>query len=425
MICVKCRAPLERIDLGKGVSLESCPVCHGAFYEDAELALRLEPQSTKDSGLSCPRCGKEMQRVSLYRDGLLLERCEDCRGYWFDVREIDRLRKLSGKEQILAGARRASNDRDADTASYINVPDSSTLGEDSWGPVKHFENRTYKHFQTAKAVVTYVLGEFYWRVKVGDQAVVRDFVCPPYLLSQERTQDESVWTHGEYLEPEEVWAAFKQPGAPPARRGVAPAQPNPRMDAHRMLNWFGALAVGAVVVYAAFSAFSQKKVVHESSHVFYATLPEKSFVTPEFELTGRKSNVKVDIETNVHNRWAYFSMALINSDTGEALDFGREVAYYWDDEPWGEGSPKDSVYLPPVRSGRYYLRVEPESDAGAVAYKLRVTRDAPRPGLLLLALLALALPLPYIWMRYWMFEVERWNQSDHAISIDAGGEDDE
>jgi hypothetical protein len=45
----------------------------------------------------------------------------------------------------------------------------------------------FKLFERAIAQVEYVLGEFYWKVEVGEEVTTRDMICPPYMLSVERS----------------------------------------------------------------------------------------------------------------------------------------------------------------------------------------------------------------------------------------------
>jgi len=147
---------------------------------------------------------------------------------------------------------------------------------------------------------------------------------------------------------------------------------------------------------------------------------EPSFVTPVFELKGRPSNVELNIQTDLDNSWAYFNLALINQDTGHAWDFGREVSYYHGvdgGENWSEGKSTDSVRIPSVPSGRYYLRIEPELDpkhAGAMSYEVTVRRDVPSYLFFLLAMALLAIPPLLTTMRIGAFETARWRESDYA-----------
>src|SRR6218665_2196959 len=67
-----------------------------------------------------------------------------------------------------------------------------------------FQNKDFKLFDDSTAKVDYVLGEFNWRVKRGEKARIQDFIAPPSILSQERSQDghekgEKIWSLGEYI----------------------------------------------------------------------------------------------------------------------------------------------------------------------------------------------------------------------------------
>lgn len=50
-----------------------------------------------------------------------------------------------------------------------------------------FNGRTFKLFQQATATVRYVIGEFYWKVALGETAYSRDFIAPPQMLSIEHS----------------------------------------------------------------------------------------------------------------------------------------------------------------------------------------------------------------------------------------------
>ena len=153
--------------------------------------------------------------------------------------------------------------------------------------------------------------------------------------------------------------------------------------------------------------------------MFQPGTQEASFVTPVFEIGSRASNVEIEVRTNLRNNWIYLNMTLINADTGDAFDFGREVSYYVgsdSDGPWTEGSMQDSAVLPTLPVGRYYLRIEPESEASSqpISYSVVVLRDVPSPLYYLIALGVLLLPPIVVTLRSSAFEARRWQESDFA-----------
>src|SRR5205814_6145041 len=184
---------------------------------------------------------------------------------------------------------------------------------------------------------------------------------------------------GEYVNGAEIWQAFKLPGAAPRPIGVYLNQTNPFVEKSRGL-WrlYGMFLLIAFAILLAGYVFSRNEEVFRQSYSFRAgSQPEASFVTPVFELKGRPTNVQVSTKTDLSNNWTYFNYALINADTGEAYDFGREVSYYSgrdSDGNWTEGSSGDTATIPDVPAGRYYLRVEPEMAANSrsVDYEIRV-----------------------------------------------------
>jgi hypothetical protein len=68
------------------------------------------------------------------------------------------------------------------------------------------------------ARVTYVLGEFYWRVRRGETARVDDYEAQDKRLSREASAGEVTWSQGRTLSAAEVADAFAI--APSARRAL-------------------------------------------------------------------------------------------------------------------------------------------------------------------------------------------------------------
>jgi len=289
-------------------------------------------------------------------------------------------------------------------------------------PAALYQDQQFVGFQTAVATTAYVLGEFPWRVRAGDVATVSDYIDPPLMLSAERTAEETTWSLGRYATGAEIWAAFKLQGNPPPAVGVYANQPSPYAGrAARYWAIFAVLAILLLLEGAVRMTSAARQPVFSATYTYQPGALESSFVTPIFEIGPRASNVEVSITTNARNNWIYFGLALINADTGDAYDFGREVSYYSgtdSDGNWTEGSDRDDAVLPTTMPGRYYLRVEPETEKTSppVAYTITVRRDVPSPLFYLIGLVVLLVPPVFVWMREKGFERLRWNESDWSDS---------
>lgn len=300
------------------------------------------------------------------------------------------------------------------TTHYIPKPKS----DEPFSPVVHL-NTHFRHFQTATARVVYVLGEFYWKVKVGEVAQVSDYISPPFLLSREKTENEISWLIGEYIEPEVLWKAFGLPLPVPTRIGVGPNQPSPHAGIPKaVFKMFLCFIGAAFLIHLTLSLLAQNRLVYEKYFVFQQQEKEKTRVTDFFDLTGRSSNVVIRSTASLNNSWLYLHMALIAED-GRAYHFGRELSYYHGTEggqQWSEGSNIDEAVLPAIPPGRYYLLIDPESSAQTLSYGIQVYRDVPQWSFFFIAVAGLALIPIWAKWRSSRFESRRWAESDHAPS---------
>jgi hypothetical protein len=313
-----------------------------------------------------------------------------------------------------------------DTSILRSLP---TVNNDVSPATVSYLGETYKHFQTTKAGTSFVLGEFPWQVRVGESSDVSDYVSPPRVISSERTGKEVTWSMGEYISGHDIWKAFGLQGEPPERIGVYENQPSPlSADTNAIWVAFGGFMLVLVVMMILFWSFARSEQVVEGNYAFNTNeRGEASFVTDVFQLKGHISDLDLKTTADVNNNWIYLNYALINQDTGQAYDFGREVSYYSgydEDGSWSEGSRADSVVIPSVPPGNYYLRVEPESDFGhgTISYSISASRDVPQASFLGIALLALLIPAGLITWRSMNFEHLRWAESDYGST---GSDDDD
>jgi len=294
-----------------------------------------------------------------------------------------------------------------------------------------YQEQSYRSFQSATPEVSYVLGEFYWRVKVGERCEVVDYIAPPLQLSVERTEQEIVWSQAEYVEPEVIKTAFQLESPLPLRIGIGANQPSPydaQRPKFRRLMWlFLALLISGQLLTLMLSANQR---VHQQTLVFNAESQDKTLTSEPFALSGRTANVAIQIATNLNNNWIYLELALIERNTGTSFAISRELGYYRgvdEGERWSEGSAGDEAVLSEVPAGIYYLSVEGEwpPTSPAVACTFTVFRDTPSWSNFFLALLGLLLfPLLFYW-RAWAFERSRWAESDHGTSSQGAGDNDD
>jgi hypothetical protein len=75
----------------------------GKLKQSAEI----EAQMAERRGhfMKCPRCGADLE-VKHY-SGIEVERCPECRGFWFDEGEAERLVELNASKGVVGGAFRA------------------------------------------------------------------------------------------------------------------------------------------------------------------------------------------------------------------------------------------------------------------------------------------------------------------------------
>jgi hypothetical protein len=421
LVCPGCGAPLTVRSMGRAVTIV-CDRCHSILdAQDPKLRILQRFEAAT---------GDEVPLIPLGTRGKWRGAEYEAIGFQVRAIEVDGI-AYSWREYLLFSPFKGFRYLTEYNGHWNDCSVITALPQAQGASVKYL-GKTYKHFQTCYARTTFVLGEFPWRITVNDSdaVAVTDYVAPPYMLSSETAGIETTWTLGEYVRGADIWKAFGLQGLPPAPLGVYENQPSQlRVSASRTWFAFAGLATAMFVIFTLNQLFSQREQVFEESYRFSPSSTEASFVTPEFELKGRTADLEVRTYAEVSNRWIYLNYALIDDDTGQAYDFGREVSYYSgvdSDGAWGEGSQNDRVVLPSIPPGRYYLRVEPESDPmlGTISYTVTVTRDVPVLSVYLVAFAALLLPAVLISWRTYNFEQMRWAESDHPkVSAGAGGDE--
>lgn len=292
-----------------------------------------------------------------------------------------------------------------------------------------YGDQEFKHFQGYQAFVDYVIGEFPWRVRLGEMVKVEDYVAPPRLLCRETTVDEETWTLAEYLSPDELREAFKLKTALAAPRGIFANQPNPFADSHGQVHrrFWRFLGLGLAIHFLLLFFGPHGRLVDQN--LIHGPNDDEPKLGAEFRLTGAKNRIELEHDTTVDNNWVAFNTTLVNKDSGENWQVAREIGHYSGvdgGESWSEGSRSDEVVFADLPPGNYVLAVESDMDANArpVGDRLRVAKAGPRWSSLFLLIGFLAIFPLYTFVRHRSFEVKRWADSDHPIVTESGGDDD-
>ena len=303
-----------------------------------------------------------------------------------------------------------------------------TLGK----PVS-YDGVDFEPFQVAEIRVDRVVGEFYWRVAVGEQVSAEDYVAPPAMLSREVTMNEQNWSLSRYMTRDELEVAFgrklRMPWAPV---GVAPNQPY--RGARTWTLWLAMFVLFAIGTASSMRSSGVEKLRHTvgippagrritpeitagagSAADITADPAASVMFSPPFALDAGQ-NIRVDLSANVNNNWVYVVVDLINDETGAVVSFDKAIEHYSgsDDEgAWSEGSQSDDVVLGPVSAGAYVLRIEGQhGGTNDVTLDVVVRQGVFRWPWFGLGFAAIALPFLVVSWRWSAFRKERWSNSN-------------
>ena len=286
------------------------------------------------------------------------------------------------------------------------LPDlPSSQGHSVWARQRH-GGQLYRHFQGGTAIVRKVLGEFDWRVSIGDRVQTHDYVAPPYMVSREGDKHEITWSKATYLDKTEVEKAFGVELR--ASWGVAANQPNPHARKSLMfasiaaagLLWVGAL----LVIVLGFVVASNDTLLNTDFTSTGAT--SDVFVSAPFEVDGGlRPHLEVATRTSLSRSSAQVHVALINTDNGKVYQPLRTTS---------SNSASGMVHM--ASEGTYVARVEvarPANTKASDKVNLKVVLDPPSGFPCLAFFYPFLIPI-VVTLRRGSFETRRWAESDHA-----------
>ncbi len=283
------------------------------------------------------------------------------------------------------------------------------------------DGRKYERFQKGSAKVSYVKGEFYWRVRKGEESYVTDYISPPNTLSVDQGDEEINIAVGEYIEAKKIEQAFVLSMPMPKRQGVGINQPGPYSAEQVGRIWFTAIAAFllATVVQVAGVLASNKSTVFESSFTVEPEAKNQTTVTQSFSLP-RRSNLQIESYARLANDWLELDLALVDDanvttkEAKQAMEFytGTDYEGYY----WSEGNFDTDTLFSAVPPGNYRLLIDADSGLFTknqpVSFHVEVKRDVSSWSNYGFTLLLILLYPGYVTLRYKYFESARWSESD-------------
>jgi len=219
---------------------------------------------------------------------------------------------------------------------------------------------------------------------------------------------------GQYLTPEEVWAAFSVEGPAPRAMGVHPAQPFSRGPVAKTLMVLGGV-FGLVNLLLLLWSLSSggKQLMH---HTFVATDYLKETISQPFTV-GKAKVVAMKVQSNLRNSWISLQAALVNAQDQVVAEMEGDISYYSGvegGESWSEGNRKTTTYYKAPPAGTYRLLLKAAAGSGRTGPPrgegLTITLSQ---GMVLsryflaLMIISFLFPLFEVTRRY-LFEKRRW-----------------
>jgi hypothetical protein len=351
-------------------------------------------------------------------------------------------------------------DDDGHWSYVIPLPVGEVHDPDLGGAATRIKARgqEYTIFQDTVATVESVVGEFYWRVEVGERARAVDYIAPPMGVTKEFSgtgaSEEVNYSLARYMEPAAIETAFGVSNLPrPTKLGTL--EPIVKRGCALKGAWMLLVAAFILATIVISIALPHKVLLSESYTLSPQTGADWSSTTTSSTTTSSTTatsttatttdtsatdtattaaaatdttatspatnnssaeatniiftkpftvdsthNLKVEAETSLANSWLGVDGAVFNEKTGLVEPFQLKLERYSgidDGESWSEGALKESKEISPLPPGTYSMRIETYWDSTKPAPPLKVTVTEgvfPTSGIVLLILALILLTIP-------------------------------
>ncbi len=289
----------------------------------------------------------------------------------------------------------------------------------------YYLNYKFNLYNQYRTEVLYAEGEFFWDI-LDNSPHFTEYVAPPYIMTRIVSEKEITWLLGEYLDPDQVKAAFNLTEDMPAQTGVGASEPFSTSFSFESLKVIALVAIFMVVLGQALFIKISKEVPLGSSAF---TLPDTNLGNTLTPMAGPvisipdswlgTSNVEFKLYAPVNNNWLSTGITLVNTKTLQEYDFEMGVEYYsgYDGgESWSEGSQSTTKLVSALPTGTYQIIIQPyrENYSSVNTFDVSIVGDVPIWSNFWIVLFLVAIFPAIQWFRSYSFEKRRWMNSDYS-----------
>ena len=210
------------------------------------------------------------------------------------------------------------------------------------------------------ARVTFVVGEFYWRVAVGEEVRIVDHVRPGVMLSCEKAEGERTWTRLDMLEWGEAEKTFGIEQRHIGYGTPSPHEPSPWRNRLIEAIIIGVVAMVTLLVIA--SMASGTDTVASGTAVAVLEGGTQTTVIHNIVLPNERNRVVIDAQAGaLDNAWVDIDYSLVEHKTQENYDAYALAEFYTgtdNNNTKHKNDTRPSVTLSSIPRGTYDLVIE-------------------------------------------------------------------
>jgi hypothetical protein len=353
--------------------------------------------TTAAKAISCPNCGGATEiKAAGYTVTLVCQYCSSVLDVANpDVRVITAYNEAAAELEIPLGTRGVINGTEWEVIGYITRSDSEmewdeyllfnpyagyrwlSKVEEEWslgvaltstpqptgGAAVTLGDQSFtKRYEAETVTVDYVLGEFYWRVAVGEQVTATEFYGRGKALSLEESGSEINWTLNERIPSSLIGTAFGLAEIVDEAGDAELAGQGKRGPLTMMFMMAAAASLLMMVLTMMFGAQGSQAV-----QPFDLDLEKPAKTVPIGTITITRPYQTVTLKARAEglkNQWVDLDYSLVNRATQKSVDAQGVIEEYEghdSDGSWSEGGQSTTTKIASVPRGTYDIMVDAEA----------------------------------------------------------------